>query len=116
MRVFILDEITVKPGLAAQYRELYREQYMPGAKRRGMQLEGAWQNPPGMDFPERPTTLYYLWSVEDTRAWWAMRLSRTPEGRDERFDKHAFWQRSDSLTAGRSRKFLSALDDLPGAG
>ncbi|MFC4595746.1 hypothetical protein [Sphingobium tyrosinilyticum] len=108
MRILILDEIVVKPGLAAQYRDAYRTRYMPGAERRGMRLDGAWQNPPAQDFDELETTLYYLWSVEDVGAWWTMRRSRLPDGLDERYEKHAWWQESDRMTVRRSRKFLTA--------
>lgn len=107
MRILILDEIVVKPGLAAEYRDIYRRDYIPGAKRRGMRLDGAWQNPPGGDLAELATTLFYLWSVESLEAWWAMRRSRLPDGTDERFEKHAFWQRSDLMTISRSRRFLT---------
>ena len=56
MKVMILDEITVKPGLAAAYRTAYASRYVPGAQRRGMTLAGAWQTPPGQDFVELPVT------------------------------------------------------------
>jgi hypothetical protein len=107
VRVFILDEIVVKPGLANAYRSAYRERYMPGAGRRQMRLEGAWQNPPTTDLDELSTTLYYLWSVEGVEGWWAMRLSRRPDGGDERFDKLAWWQESDQMTLSRKRTVLS---------
>jgi hypothetical protein len=107
MSIFILDEIVVKPGLAAKYREAYRTGYAPGAKARGMRLEGAWQHPPAQDYDELPVTLYYLWSVEDVAAWWAMRMSRNPDGSDQRFEKHAWWRTSDRMTLSRKRSVLS---------
>ncbi|MFV8817884.1 hypothetical protein [Haliea sp. E17] len=110
-RVYILDEITVKPGVCQQYQALYRDEYMPEARRRGMRLEGAWQHPPVEEFAGHATTLYYLWSVEDVPAWWAMRLSRSPDGTDERLAKLAWWQKNDALTERRERKFLSALPE-----
>lgn len=113
MRILILDEITVKPGMAATYRAFYRREYMPGATRRGMRLDGAWQNPPGQDIAELETTLFYLWSVENLDAWWAMRRSRLANGTDERFEKHAFWQSSDLMTVRRSRRFLTSQPAEP---
>lgn len=110
MRVFILDEVTVHPGRAGAFRDLYRSRYMAGARRRGMRLDGAWQNPPGVEYDELPTTLFYLWSVDDVAAWWDMRKSRTPEGADERYEKHAFWQEAQPMIAVRSRRFLSPLE------
>ncbi|HUJ66972.1 MAG TPA: hypothetical protein VLX59_15620 [Acidimicrobiales bacterium] len=108
MRVFILDEIVVKPGLASTYRSAYRERYIPAAERRRMRLEGTWQSPPVTDIDELPTTLYYLWSVAGAEGWWSMRLSRRPDGRDERFDKQAWWEESDQMTLSRKRTVLSA--------
>jgi hypothetical protein len=108
MSIFILDEIVVKAGLLADYRKAYRARYAPAARRRGMTLEAAWQSPPGLDYDELPVTLYYLWSVADAAAWWAQRLSRTPDGRDERFEKLAFWRESDRMTVSRKRSVLTA--------
>src|ERR1700712_1855867 len=106
-RILILDEIDVKPGLTAAYRDAYRRDYMPAAERRGMTLIGAWQNPPGLDYDELSATLYYLWSIENIAAWWAMRFSRDADGVDERFEKLAWWQDSDRMTLRRQRKLLS---------
>jgi hypothetical protein len=105
--VFILDEVVVKPGMTSAYRSAYAERYVPGAERRGMRLEGAWQSPPMCEFDELPATLYYLWSVENVEAWWSMRLSRLPDGEDERFEKLAWWQESDHMTLDRKRTMLS---------
>jgi hypothetical protein len=110
MRIFILDEIVLKPGQVAAYRDAYRAGYVPGAERRGMKLEGAWQNPPGQDYAELETTLYYLWSVEGVAGWWNMRRSKTPEGADERYDKHAWWQENERMVVRRNRKFLTAQE------
>lgn len=109
MRVYVLDEILVKPGMAGAYRQAYRKRYMPGARRRGMRLDGAWRHPPVEEYEGVPVTLYYLWSLESVEAWWAMRRSKTPDGADERYEKLAWWQDSDDMTLSRSRKFLSAL-------
>ena len=108
-RIFILDEIVVKPGQAAAYREAYRTGYVPGAERRGMRLEGAWRSPPGLDYDELPQTLYYLWSIEGVDGWWKMRMSRKADGSEERFEKLAWWRRSDRMTLSRKRSLLTAL-------
>ena len=108
MSILILDEIVVKPGLVQDYRRAYRARYVPAAERRGMTLAGAWQSPAGRDYDDLPTTLYYLWSVADVAGWWAMRLSRTSDGTDERFEKLAWWEESDRMTLGRKRSTLTA--------
>ena len=106
-RIYILDEIEVKPGHTAKVRTVYRTRYQPGAKARGMVLEAEWQNPPAIDVPELPATLFYLWSVEGTAGWWRQRLSRKADGSDERGDKHAFWQSIEPLLLGRKRRMLT---------
>lgn len=110
--VFILDEIVVKPGQAAAYREAYERNYVPAAQQRGMQRVGSWRNPPLQDFDELPTTFYFLWSVTDVQGWWRMRMSRNADGSDQRFEKHRWWQESDQMTVSRKRTVLSALSDL----
>lgn len=106
VHIRILDEIEVKPGMAAKARAAYRARYVPAAQKRGMVLEGAWQHPPLQDF-DVPTTLYFLWSVEDVSGWWAQRMSRLADGRDERFAKLAFWQELAPMTLSRRRRMLS---------
>jgi len=109
-KIFILDEIVVKPGLTAEYRAAYETRYMPAARGRGMTLEGSWRNPPAQDLHDIPTTLYFMWSVPDVSAWWSMRMSRNPDGSDQRFEKHRWWQESDAMTLSRKRTFLTGLD------
>lgn len=111
-QIFILDEIVVKPGLAAAYRQAYENEYMPAAERRGMRKVASWRNPPLQDIDELPTTFYFLWSVEGVRGWWQMRLSRNADGTDERFEKQRWWQASDQMTLSRKRSFLSSLPGL----
>lgn len=111
LRILILDEIEAKPGMAAQVREAYRHDYAPSAKARGMKLEAAWQNPPATEIAELSATLFWLWSVQGEAGWWKQRLSRKPDGGDEREDKLAFWQSIAPLTLGRKRRMLT---DQPG--
>ena len=110
-RVLILDEIEVKPGMTGEVRDAYRTSYRPGAEARGMVLEAAWQHPPAIDIPELPATLFYLWSVDGAPGWWRQRLSRTPDGADEREAKLAFWQSLAPMTLGRKRRMLTDQTD-----
>ena len=107
MKVFILDEIVVQPGRAGEYRRAYAVRYVPGAERRGMRLAGSWQTPPGQDFAELAATLFYLWEVDGVEGWWSQRMSKLPDGSDERFEKLAWWQESDQMTLSRKRRVLS---------
>jgi hypothetical protein len=78
-----------------------------------MRLEHAWQDPPVQDIDEVGTTLFYLWSVEGSKGWWQMRLSRRADGSDERPDKEVWWERSATMTTRRVRRVLS---DQPSVG
>lgn len=111
LRILILDEIEAKPGMAGQVRDAYRANYVSAAKARGMKLEAAWQNPPAIDITELPATLFWLWSVEGEAGWWKQRLSRRPDGSDEREEKAAFWQAIAPLIQRRQRRMLT---DQPG--
>jgi hypothetical protein len=106
-RILILDEIEARPGMGPAVREAYRERYAPAAEARGMKLEAAWQHPPVLDIAELPATLFWLWSVEGEAGWWKQRLSRKPDGTDEREDKTTFWQSIAPLTLGRKRRMLT---------
>ena len=107
MSIYILDEIVVKPGKAEDYRRAYAARYVPGAQRRGLRLAGKWQSPPEQDFADLPTTLFYLWAVDGVDGWWRQRMSKLPDGSDERFEKLAWWQESDAMTLDRKRRMLS---------
>lgn len=106
-RILILDEVETRPGMALAVREAYRADYIPAAKARGMKLEAAWQHPPAIDIAELPATLFWLWSVEGEAGWWQQRLSRKPDGSDEREEKLAFWQQLAPLTLSRKRRMLT---------
>lgn len=109
-RILILDEIEVMPGMTAHVREAWRTQYRPGAQARGMVLQSAWQHPPVLDIPELPATLFYLWSVEGESGWWKQRLSRRPDGSDERDDKEAFWRGIAPMVRSRKRRMLTDIE------
>ena len=44
--IYVLDEMTVKPGMLQQYQEAFAREYVPGAEARGMRLVGSWTTPP----------------------------------------------------------------------
>ena len=109
-RIFILDEVVVKPGLARAFNDIYRDEYMPAARRRDMEPEGAWHSPPGFLPDEIAVTFYYLWSVDGVAGWWKMRLSRTADGGDERFEKLGWWQKVEEMIVERKRVMLTRAE------
>ena len=97
--IHILDEISVRPGMAAAYEAAYREAYFPLAEKRGMTLQNAWMTPPA-PMPDKPNSLLFLWSVPDAPAWWRMRYG----GFDPQVS--AFWETTEPMVLERRRVFL----------
>lgn len=112
-RVLIVDEIVARPGHVDDVRRLYRANYAPAAERRGMVLQSSWQSPTGPRIDATATTLWFVWSVDGVAGWWRQRLSRRPDGTDERGDKHAFWQSVAPLIITRRRQMLTDQSDQP---
>jgi hypothetical protein len=100
-RILIMDEVEVHAGSAGAFHDAYLQRYAPGAKKRGMTLESSWRTPVA-DIPERPATLYFIWSVPDSQAWWAMRV-----GTDD--EKKTWWHSVEDLILRRRRLFLTDL-------
>lgn len=103
-RIYVLDELVARPGMADACRRAYLERYAPGARQRGMRLELVRMTPP-LALSAASSTLQFLWSVENVQAWWAMRAAA---GADPAV--HAWWAQVHSLTVSRRRCMLT---DLP---
>jgi hypothetical protein len=100
--IYILDRVSIKPGQLSRYQQRLREQYLPGARARGLQLVGSWVTPP-LEV-EQGNELLLLWSLPDVRAFWAMRAG----GGDP--DAVAFWQQAAQLGEHRERRFLCRVE------
>ena len=100
-RIFALDRLFVPPGELARCRRLVSESYLPGARERGMTLEGSWVAPP-LELSDADTHLVLLWSLPDVAAFWSM---RGRAGADP--GVAAFWAEIDALVTRRERRFLA---------
>ena len=69
--IYILDEMTAKPGQAEALLAAYMEKYAPAARERGMILVHRWVTPP-LWLKEQSNTLYVIWTVQGAKAWWQM--------------------------------------------
>lgn len=94
----ILDEVVVRPGLAAAYRDAYHATYVPLARARGMTLLSSSRTP--ADIAGEPVTLLFLWSVPDAGAWWQARVRDTEA-------KARWWAAAADMTISRRRLTLS---------
>lgn len=98
--IYLLDQLTLRPGRLAACREALYARYLPGARRRGMQLVGAWSAPP-LEVEEQPTELFVLWRVAGVPEFFAM---RGQAGADP--EVGAFWREVEALSLRRSRRVL----------
>ena len=104
--IYILDQITPKPGRARDVLDLYMEKYAPKARERGMTLLHRWVAPP-MWLDEQSNTLFIVWTVQGAKAWWQMsflgRRDPTVAG---------FWDEIEPLIEKRHRSFSSDVTDV----
>lgn len=107
--IYIVDQICCKPGDGKAMYEHYMENYVPGAKERGMTLVSTSVNPPiWLTDDDSNNTLEFVWSVPGMMGWATMvGMSRYAPGIAEELIK--FWYDVDDRVVSRTRT-LSAPD------
>ncbi len=105
--VYMMDEITVKPGLLKEYVEAYNREYVPGAKARGMKLVGSWVTPP-LELEGESNSVFILWAMDGVAGFWA---ARKGSGADPKVQ--AWWEKAEPWQVSRTRKFLQAAPWSP---
>jgi len=97
--IIVQDQIVTRAENLSRIQALIDGDYLPGAKRRGLQPVSMEVSPP-VATSDAPLTLWVRWSLADSNAFWAMRAqSATP-------DVTAFWQALDELCISRRRTYL----------
>jgi hypothetical protein len=108
--VFIVDQITAKPGMARAFIDAYTERYVPNAKGRGMTLEHSWVAPP-VWLEDGSNTLFFVWSVKGgAKGVWGSLI----EGRRGNTLDEWWWKDAASMIVNRERFFLSNPSDIAG--
>jgi hypothetical protein len=72
-KIYIVDEIMVRPGDADALHGRYMAEYAPGARARGMVLEHSSIAPPAPLSDKEPASLSYVWAVEGLPGFWQQR-------------------------------------------
>ena len=113
--IFILDQVTLRPGKLREFREKLACEYVPDARDRGLTLVDSWLTPP-LEMHDAGNDLVLLWSLADVGAFWEMRRRQgeDPEGAH-------WWEGTGEWVASRSRQFmtrepLAASETLRGRG
>ncbi|SEJ54464.1 hypothetical protein SAMN05216201_110164 [Pseudomonas linyingensis] len=95
--IHLLDELTLDAGELKQVLHLLDEELLPGRAEPLPQLLNRWVSPPVV-VPGVPSTLWLLWQLPDTPAYYSMRGNpgSTP----------AVWPKLDRLCQRRRRHVL----------
>lgn len=105
--VFVIDDLTAKPGRGEALQRAYLERYAPGAARRGMKLVHQWVSPPYW-LPDGSNRLLFVWTVPGPGGAWRMKHS----GRQDP-ELVAWWtQEAPRLVEVRTRAICAEAADL----
>jgi hypothetical protein len=106
--VFVIDDLTAKPGQGEALERAYLERYAPGAARRGMKLVHRLVSPPYW-LPDGSNRLLFIWTLPGPGGAWAMKHA----GRQDP-ELVAWWtEEAPRLVAARTRAICAEAADLP---
>ena len=105
--VYLIDQVTPKPGLAQAFVQAWRERYVPGAQARGMRLEHIWVTPP-LWLEDQSNTLTIIWSVRGAEGFWSMSY----QGRQDPSLQDWWWNEAAPMIESRQRHVASDVADL----
>ena len=98
---YMLEQITVKPGLLRDYVDGFHADYAASAERHGFKLEASWTSPP-IELIDEPNDFIALFSFADAEGFWKARRSLRSEPAP-----YGWWEKSASMQLSRTRKFLA---------
>lgn len=105
--IYIVDQITSKPGTGRLCLDAYMQRYAPGARERGMTLEHTWVAPP-VWLDDGSNTLFFVWSVKGVSQVWATLVGPRRTSAAEEW----WWKEIAELISSRERFFLSSPSDI----
>lgn len=72
--VYVVDDVTVKPGAGAAFLEAYMSRYAPGAQARGLTLLHRMVSPP-VWLEEQSNRLIFIWTAAGAAGVWAAKFA-----------------------------------------
>ncbi len=76
--IWILDEVTTKPGQGPAFLAAYMERYAPKAQARGMTALAHRMVEPAMWLDDAPNRLVLVWTLPNAGAVWGASMARGP--------------------------------------
>ena len=64
--IYLVDDIIVAPENTEKYLELFQTDYLPGARKRDLELVACWHTP--TDIGE-DVTILIIWALRDWKHW-----------------------------------------------
>ena len=106
--IYVVDELTLRPGMLEPFKRALAARYRPGAEARGLKLIHTWLTPP-LELEEGSNQLILVWTLDGPEGFWGMRAR---SGSDP--DLVAWWRETDRYLTGRRRRYLTETELPPG--
>lgn len=105
--VYVVDDVTTRPGAGEAFLEAYMSQYVPGAQARGLVLLHRLVSPP-LWLGEQSNRLVFVWRAAGAAGVWAAKFT----GRGDP-ELAAWWEReAAALVESRSRAVFADPAEL----
>ena len=99
--IYILDQITLKPGCVGAFMGCFEADYLPAAVRRNMKLFLRSVSPP-VELEDHSSEVILLWQINEIGDFWSMRKEAKVDA-----SVASFWQTCEAWIETRNRKVLS---------
>lgn len=105
--LWVIDEVTTRPGQGPAFLAAYMERYAPGAEARGMTLAHRMVEP-AMWLDDAPNRLLFIWTLPHAGAVWAAKHAARPDPAVARW-----WnEEAPAFLLSRKRSTLAAAEAL----
>jgi hypothetical protein len=99
--IYILDQITLKPGSVEAFMDCFEADYLPAAVQRNMSLSLRSVSPP-VELEGQSSDVILLWKINQIGEFWSMRKEAKVDA-----SVASFWQTAEAWVETRNRKVLS---------
>lgn len=105
--LWIVDDVTAKPGAGEAFLRAYLERYVPGAQAQGLVLRHRLVAPP-VWLPDQPNRLLFIWTAQGAAGVWASKFA----GRSDPLLAEWWEKEAAALIESRIRAVYCDPDDV----